>query len=107
MAVTDTPALLMAAALMAGFGCNGGFALSMAFIGFRTSNGTDAIQLSGMSQSIGYVIAAFGPMGMGLINDVLQNWNYNLWLMAVLLVILILVSTRCAKEGTVAGELGI
>ena len=105
MAVTETPGLLILAALMAGFGCNGGFALSMAFIGFRTSNGTDAVQLSGMSQSIGYVIAAFGPMGMGMINDVLQNWNYNLWLMAALLVILMLVSTKCAKEGTVAEEL--
>lgn len=105
MALTDIPMLLMIAALMAGFGCNGGFALSMAFIGFRTSNGTDAIQLSGMSQSIGYVIAAFGPMGMGLINDMLQNWNYNLWLMAILLVVLLLVSTKCAKEGTVAEEL--
>lgn len=105
LAVTDAPAVLMIAALMAGFGCNGGFALSMAFIGFRTSNGTDAIQLSGMSQSLGYVIAAFGPMGMGLINDVLQNWNYNLWLIAALLVVLMLVSTRCAREGTVAQEL--
>jgi len=44
-------------------------------------------------------------MGMGMINDVLQNWNYNLWLMAGLLVVLILVSTKCAKEGTVAEEL--
>lgn len=105
MASTEAPGLLMIAAFMAGFGCNGGFALSMAFIGFRTSNGTDAVQLSGMSQSIGYVIAAFGPMGMGMINDVLRNWNYNLWLMAALLVVLILVSTKCAKEGTVADEL--
>lgn len=105
MAVTENSVLLMIAALMAGFGCNGGFALSMAFIGFRTSNGSDAIQLSGMSQSIGYVIAAVGPIGMGLINDLLKNWNYNLWLIALLLVMLLLVSRRSAKEGTVSEEL--
>lgn len=105
MALTSQPVLLLCAALLAGFGCNGGFALSMAFIGFRTSNGSNAIQLSGMSQSIGYIIAAFGPIGMGLANDVLQNWNYNLWLVAVLLVILMVVSSVCAKEGTVEDEI--
>lgn len=105
MALTEVPGLLMIAAFMVGFGCNGGFALSMASIGFRTFNGTDAVQLSGMSQSIGCVIAAFGPMGMGMINDVLQNWNYSLWMMAALLVVLILVSTQCAKEGMGSDEL--
>lgn len=105
MALTDNKTVLLIAALMAGFGCNGGFALSMAFIGFRTSDGSDAIELSGMSQSLGYVIAAFGPIGMGLVNDVLHNWNYNLWLIAALLVVLLLVSTKCAKEGTVSQDL--
>lgn len=105
IALTENSSVLLAAALMAGFGCNGGFALSMAFIGFRTSNGSDAIELSGMSQSIGYIIAAFGPIGMGLVNDILQNWNYNLWIIAALLVVLMLVSTKCAKEGTVDREL--
>lgn len=104
IALTENAALLLVAALLAGFGCNGGFALSMAFIGFRTSNGSDAILLSGMSQSVGYVIAAFGPIGMGLVNDLLHNWNYNLWLVAVLLVILLLVSTKCAAEGVVGDE---
>lgn len=107
MALTENAALLLFAALLAGFGCNGGFALSMAFIGFRTDNGSDAIALSGMSQSIGYVIAAFGPIGMGLINDVLQNWNYSLWIIAGLLVLLLLVSTKCARKGTVAEEMNV
>ncbi|MCD7833452.1 MAG: MFS transporter [Lachnospiraceae bacterium] len=101
MALTENPALLLAAALLAGFGCNGGFAMSMAFIGFRTSSGDDAIRLSGMSQSVGYLIAAFGPIGMGMVNDVLGSWNLNLWLVAVLLVCLLIVSNWCARDGTV------
>ena len=98
MACTVSRPVLLAAALLAGFGCNGGFALSMAFIGFRTGNGTDAVQLSGMSQSLGYVIAAFGPIGMGLIHDRLGDWNWNLWLIAALLVVLLIVSTQSAKD---------
>lgn len=102
MAVTSNRELLLAAAVLAGFGCNGGFALSMGFIGFRTGNGNDAMQLSSMSQSIGYLIAAFGPIGMGLINDRFGNWNLNLWLIAALLLVLFIVSAKCAKDETIS-----
>lgn len=98
MAVTDNPGVLMASALLAGFGCNGGFALSMAFIGFRTDNAADAMQLSGMSQSLGYVVAALGPIGMGWLHERLGSWNLNLWCLAGLLVILLGVSAVCAKD---------
>lgn len=100
MIIVHSEGALLIAALLAGFGCNGGFALSMAFIGFRTSNGSDAVALSGMSQSLGYVIAAFGPIGMGLVNDWLGSWNASLWVIAFLLVLLILIGLQCAKEGT-------
>ncbi len=101
MALSTNSTLLLVAAILAGFGCNGGFALSMGFIGFRTTNGKDAMGLSGMSQSVGYFIAAFGPIGMGLVNDVLGDWNLNLWLIAGLLVILFIVSIKCAKADTI------
>ncbi len=104
IALTAEPAHLLGGALLAGFGCNGGFALSMAFIGFRSSNGEDAMRLSVMSQSVGYVIAAFGPIGMGMVHDVLGDWNLNLWLVECLLILLLLVSLRCAKEGTISDE---
>lgn len=104
MACTQNPGLLLVGALLSGFGCNGGFALSMAFIGFRTENGTDAMQLSGMSQSLGYVIAAFGPIGMGWLHDCFGDWNWNLWLVAGLLVILLVVSRQCAKDTVVRLE---
>ncbi len=101
MALTTNPVLLLIAALLAGFGCNGGFAMSMAFIGFRASNGDDAIRLSSMSQSVGYLIAALGPIGFGWVNDLVGSWNINLWIIAGLLVILFFVSRKCAHEGTV------
>ncbi|MBD5551118.1 MAG: MFS transporter [Lachnospiraceae bacterium] len=101
MACTEAPSVLFLAALIGGFGCNGGFALSMAFIGFRTDNGTDAMLLSGMSQSIGYVIAAFGPTGLGIVHDWLGDWNASLWIVAALLVILLAVGMQSAKDKTI------
>ena len=101
MAVTETPSLLLVSCLFAGFGCNGSFALSMGFIGFRAKDAGDAASLSAMSQSIGYVIAAFGPLGMGWIYSQFESWNINLWIIALLLLVLMGVSSVCAKEGTV------
>lgn len=98
MAMTANPALLLISAFCAGIGCNGTFALSMGFIGFRARGAEDTAALSAMSQSIGYVIAAFGPLGMGWIYNVCGNWNVNLWLIAVLLVLLFGVSSVCARD---------
>ena len=58
IAVNTNPVLLLIGALLAGFSCNACFALSMAFIGFRTKNAKDTAQLSSMSQTVGYLIAA-------------------------------------------------
>lgn len=97
----ESKSLLLLSVFLAGFGCNGGFALSMAFIGFRTSKGSDAVALSSMSQSIGYVLASFGPIGMGYVSDRLGDWKPCLWIIVFLLVLLFLISLKAAKEGTV------
>ncbi len=101
MALTRNPALLLIAALCAGVGCNGSFALSMGFIGFRARGAEDTAALSAMSQSIGYIIAAVGPMGMGWIYNLCGSWNVNLWIIAALLLALFGVSSVCAKDGSV------
>lgn len=101
IALTTDPALLLIGAMLAGLACNGCFALSMTFIGFRASNGGDAARLSSMSQGFGYVIAACGPLGMGFIFQQSDDWNVNLWIIAILIVSMMAVSTVCAREGTV------
>ncbi|MGM9521293.1 MAG: CynX/NimT family MFS transporter [Oscillospiraceae bacterium] len=97
----SSPAVLMVGALMSGFACNGCFALSMAFIGFRAANGEDAAELSSMSQSVGYLIAAVGPMGMGFVYSAFGSWNVNLWIIAALIAALFIISNKCARDETV------
>lgn len=53
---------------------NGGFALAMALIGLRTKTATQASHLSGMSQSIGYSLAAIGPVIIGFIFNMTSSW---------------------------------
>ncbi|ACL16276.1 major facilitator superfamily MFS_1 [Methanosphaerula palustris E1-9c] len=61
-------------------GIGGGFtfSLSMMFFSLRTRNADEAARLSGMAQSIGYLLAAFGPMLLGFLYDSTNNWTLPL-----------------------------
>ena len=47
----------------------------MCFFGLRTISAEQASQLSGMAQSIGYVLAAAGPFLMGALFDYTASWT--------------------------------
>ncbi|MDQ7094396.1 MFS transporter [Desulfosporosinus sp. PR] len=61
-------------------GVGGGltFSLAMMFFSLRTENSDEAARLSGMAQSIGYMLAAFGPMFFGYLHDMTNNWTMPL-----------------------------
>lgn len=65
-------------------GIGGGFAfgLSMMFFGLRTQNAQQAAELSGMAQSIGYLLAAIGPALIGYLHDASHSWSAPLLIMA-------------------------
>ncbi|MFC0557639.1 CynX/NimT family MFS transporter [Halalkalibacter alkalisediminis] len=52
-----------------------GISLSLSLFGLRTQNGHDASNLSGMAQSAGYLLAATGPLIIGLFFDLFQSWS--------------------------------
>jgi MFS transporter, CP family, cyanate transporter len=49
--------------------------LSLAFFVLRTRDGADAAALSGMAQSLGYLVAASGPFLVGLLHDATDGWT--------------------------------
>ncbi|GAB7017007.1 CynX/NimT family MFS transporter [Methanogenium cariaci] len=65
--------ILLSVALMA-LGMGGSISLSIAFISLRSPNSVRASELSGMSQSAGYLLAAVGPILMGVIYDTSKSW---------------------------------
>lgn len=73
-----------------GIGIAGGFAfgLAMMFFSLRTRSTQEASELSGMAQSVGYLLAAMGPALFGLLHDVTHSWNVPLALLAVASVLL-------------------
>lgn len=61
-----------------GFVLGGTFGLALLFLVLRSQDTEGATELSGMAQSVGYIVAAIGPMLFGVIFDFTGNWDYAL-----------------------------
>ena len=51
------------------------FTLTLVLINLRTSSPAGAVALSGMSQGVGYLIGALGPLAVGLIHSFSTDWT--------------------------------
>lgn len=78
------PAHAITWTLLFGFGSGATMILGLTFIGLRASSAHQAAALSGMAQSVGYLLAACGPPLMGKIHDANGNWSVPLMGVAIL-----------------------
>ncbi len=72
------PALASLWVVLFGFGSGATMILGLSFIGLRASSAHQAAALSGMAQSVGYLLAACGPPLMGKLHDVSSSWTLPL-----------------------------
>ena len=63
----------------------------------RTQDIEQSYQLSGMAQSIGYLLAAVGPVCLGMISDITGSWS-------VPLIVLMGVAVLIAIFGFISGQ---
>ena len=82
------PQLAIVWIALGGFGSGAALILGLSFIALRTGSAHQAAALSGMAQSIGYLLAAAGPPLMGKIHDLSDNWSWPLLLCAALAIIM-------------------
>ncbi|MEQ8577730.1 MAG: MFS transporter [Balneola sp.] len=68
-----------------GFSLGGSFGLALLFIVLRSSDSETATELSGMSQSIGYLLAATGPILIGAVFDITGDWDTALYILFMIL----------------------
>jgi MFS transporter, CP family, cyanate transporter len=61
--------------------------LALTFVAVRAPDAAHAAQLSGMSQSVGYVLAAAGPFAVGALRDMTGGWTVPLLLLLALLAV--------------------
>jgi len=82
------PALALLWVAVFGFGIGGAFILALAFIGLRTASAPQTASLSGMTQSVGYLMSATGPVLAGALHDLVDSWPIVLLTCAVLCLVL-------------------
>ncbi|KOP82686.1 CynX/NimT family MFS transporter [Cytobacillus solani] len=82
------------------FGIGGGFAFSLAmmFFSLRTKNSHQAAELSGMAQSVGYLLAAIGPTLFGYIHDATSSWTIPLLILVGASVLLLICGLGAARD---------
>ncbi|WP_055589438.1 CynX/NimT family MFS transporter [Peterkaempfera griseoplana] len=61
-------------ALMLGVAQGGSLGLGLSFIVLRAGGAAVAAQLSGMTQAVGYLVAAAGPVAAGALHQATGNW---------------------------------
>ena len=83
------------------------FPVVLTLIGLRarTSEGTAA--LSGFTQSVGYLIAAIGPFGMGLLYDLTGGWTVPLIGLILLVVPQLVAGLMVARPSYIEDAIGL
>ncbi len=81
-----------------GFGVGGAFILALAFLGLRTRSADQTARLSGMTQSVGYVLSASAPVLFGALHDKTGSWAPVLAICALLGGLLIILGLAAGRD---------
>jgi CP family cyanate transporter-like MFS transporter len=79
------PAAALLWMVLIGLGTGPTLILALAFIGLRTRDHRQTAALSLMAQSVGYFIAALGPVVFGFLHDLAHGWTVPLIALAACL----------------------
>lgn len=81
-----------------GFAGGASFGLVLMFFTLRTETAFEAAELSGFAQSIGYLVAAIGPVLFGYLHDVTGSWSLPALLFIIVSILLFFASFTSAKN---------
>ncbi len=86
-------------------GVGGGvFPVTLALFALRTRTSADTASLSAMAQSIGYLIAAAGPLLIGVLRDATGSWSVPLVLLVLLCVVQVLVGYAAGRPRVIGAS---
>jgi CP family cyanate transporter-like MFS transporter len=91
-------------AVLMGVGFGTGFTLVLALFVLRAPDAPHAAALSGMAQSVGYTLAAIGPIAVGALHDVTGGWGAPLAVLVGVAVLDVLVGLSATRHRFVRGR---
>ncbi|MHA2890477.1 CynX/NimT family MFS transporter [Bacillus cereus] len=102
--LNPSPVFTVIGVICMGLGQGASISLSYAFIGLRTRNAEQAAELSGMSQSIGYLLAAVGPILFGYLRDASGSWTVSVIGLIIVCICMLPVGLGAAKNSYVTSN---
>ncbi|MGE6630701.1 CynX/NimT family MFS transporter [Bacillus sp. NPDC077027] len=89
--------ILVISVLFIGIGQGASISLALTFIGLRTRSLEQAAALSGMAQSVGYLLAAVGPIIIGVLFDMTHTWTPSILIFILILFLLLVTGLRAGR----------
>lgn len=81
-----------------GLGQGAAFSLGFSLILLRSTDEQHATELSGMSQSVGYLLGALGPVGLGLVRDMTDGWTWPILVLLFLMVPFVVIGLGASRD---------
>ncbi|TFV64028.1 UNVERIFIED_ORG: MFS transporter [Bacillus sp. AZ43] len=91
-------------AVLYGTGTGAAFPLAMTLILMRSRDVAQTGRLSAASQSLGYLLAATGPLAVGLLHEATDGWRTGLFLLLAILVAQLVVGLAAARPRLVRAD---
>ncbi|MDQ8143721.1 MFS transporter [Chryseobacterium sp. CFS15] len=89
---------IYATAVLLGLSNGLSFSLSILFFSLRTKSSANAIKISGMAQSVGYLIAAFGPAVFGKLHDYDASWKLSFYFLGISVIVMFYFGIKAARR---------
>ena len=93
-------------ALLLGAGQNAALALAIFFTAARTPHAAAAASLSALAQSVGYLLAAAGPLEVGLLHSATGSWTAPVAVLFALTGVLLVFGVLAARPGVLPATVG-
>ncbi|GAB6991436.1 CynX/NimT family MFS transporter [Paenibacillus pini] len=102
--LTGSRSLVPLAVIPIGIGTGAAFGLVTMFFVLRSRSVNQSAELSGMAQSIGYLLAAAGPLLFGFVHDLTNSWTSAIVLLIVASVIYMLAGLGAGSNRFIGEE---
>jgi len=89
--------------VLAGLSSGASLVVALSFVAERSRTTADAAQLSGMVQSVGYLLAIIGPIGAGALFQATGGWTSTLVAVIVVNLVQLVVSLFAGRDAYVQG----
>ena len=99
-----TPSLAWLWSALMGLGTSGIFTLSIMLFSLRTYTPQQASSLSGMVQTIGYLISIFGPLGAGWLHEHTGDWSLALLCLLLLMCVNVVAAWFASRPMMIDGR---